>query len=82
MKPEDREILNRAAGILEGLSACGELSGDITETIIAVCDMIDKGSEGGIGVKLRDMLDEDFVSVEEDLPPWTSLSRIYRGRWR
>ena len=36
-----RETLNRAAGILEGLSASGDLSTGMTDMILNVAEMID-----------------------------------------
>ena len=41
VKANDRETLNRAAGILEGLSASGDLSQAVTDVILNVCEMID-----------------------------------------
>lgn len=41
MTNESRETLNRAAGILEGLSATGDLSTAATDMIINVAEMID-----------------------------------------
>lgn len=38
---ESRETLNRAAGILEGLSASGDLSSDAANMIVSVVEMID-----------------------------------------
>lgn len=41
MTHESREMLNRAAGILEGLNASGELSSAAGEMLAAVIEMID-----------------------------------------
>ena len=42
MTQESRETLNRASGILEGLSVCGDLSADAATVIINVSEMIDE----------------------------------------
>lgn len=42
MTHESRETLNRASGILEGLSVSGDLSDAATSMIIAVSKMIDE----------------------------------------
>lgn len=41
MKPENRETLQRAAGILEGVSVSGNLSIDMAQILITVSEMID-----------------------------------------
>lgn len=41
MTQDNRETLQRAAGVLEGLSASGELSHDATDMILNVAEMID-----------------------------------------
>ena len=41
MKQENREILQRAAGILEGVSVSGDLSTDMAQILINVSEMID-----------------------------------------
>lgn len=41
MTQDNRETLQRAVGILEGLSASGELSQSITDMILSVAEMID-----------------------------------------
>lgn len=41
MKAENRETLQRASGILEGLSASGDISDAITNMIMAVSEMLD-----------------------------------------
>ena len=41
MTPKIKATLNRAAGILEGLSASGDLSTTMTDMLIAVVEMID-----------------------------------------
>ena len=41
MTHESKETLNRAAGILEGLSASGDLSTGMADMLIAVVEMID-----------------------------------------
>ena len=41
MTQDNRETLQRAVGILEGLSASGELSQPITDMILSVAEMID-----------------------------------------
>ena len=41
MTTKNRETLNRASGILEGLAASGDLSDCITNLVIAVSKMID-----------------------------------------
>ena len=42
MTQENRETLNRATGILEGLSVSGDLSDAVTNMIVAVSEMIDE----------------------------------------
>ena len=46
MTQDNRETLQRAVGILEGLSASGELSQAITDTILNVAEMIDAVMNG------------------------------------
>lgn len=41
MTNETRETLNRAAGILEGVSVSGDLSTDMAQILINVSEMID-----------------------------------------
>lgn len=41
MQSENRETLQRAAGILEGVSVIGSLSVDIAQILINVSEMID-----------------------------------------
>ena len=41
MTPEIKATLNRAAGILEGLSASGDLSTAMTDVLLNVVEMID-----------------------------------------
>ena len=41
MTPNQRETLNRAAGILEGLSASSDLTQGVTDTLLTVAEMID-----------------------------------------
>ena len=41
MKQENRETLQRAAGILEGVSVSGDLSTDMAQILINVSEMID-----------------------------------------
>lgn len=41
MKQENRETLQRAAGILEGVSVSGNLSTDMAQILINVSEMID-----------------------------------------
>ena len=41
MKQENRETLQRATGILEGVSVSGDLSTDMAQIIINVSEMID-----------------------------------------
>lgn len=47
LKHNDRETLQRATGILEGLSASGELSDAVAGMIEAVVSMIDSVLNGG-----------------------------------
>lgn len=41
MKQENRETLQRATGILEGVSVSGDLSTDMAQILINVSEMID-----------------------------------------
>lgn len=41
MKQDNRETLQRAAGILEGVSVSGDLSTDMAQILINVSEMID-----------------------------------------
>ena len=41
MTREQREILNRAVGILEGVSASSDLSAGMADTILNAAEMID-----------------------------------------
>lgn len=41
MKQENRETLQRATGILEGVSVSGDLSTDMAQILITVSEMID-----------------------------------------
>ena len=41
MKQENRETLQRAAGILEGVSVSGDLSTDMAQILINVSEIID-----------------------------------------
>ena len=42
MTQDNRETLQRAVGILEGLSASGELTQAITDTMLNIAEMIDE----------------------------------------
>ena len=42
MTPETRETLQRAAGILDGLSASGDLTSAVTDMVVNVSEMIDE----------------------------------------
>lgn len=42
MTPENRETLQRAAGMLDGLSASGDLTSEIASMMVAVSEMIDE----------------------------------------
>lgn len=42
MTQESRETLQRAAGILDGLSASGDLTADVASMMVAVTEMIDE----------------------------------------
>ena len=42
MTQENRETLQRAAGILDGLTASGDISSDVTQMIINASEMIDE----------------------------------------
>ena len=41
MKQENRETLQRATGILDGVSVSGDLSTDMAQILITVSEMID-----------------------------------------
>ncbi len=42
MTQDSRETLNRAAGILEGLSASEEISSGIADLLVSICEMLDE----------------------------------------